>query len=114
AALGDIATTVLACDGSQAVAGTDGLPTLDAICERITNERPTMLHLVCHGMYREAEQETFLFLHQAGSTDLQRPDGHVQRISATQLIARLRTLQAARGLPHLTFLCSCDTAAPEA
>lgn len=114
AALGGIPATVLACDGVRPVAGTDGLPTLDAICERITNERPTLLHVVCHGMYRAAEQETFLFLHQSGEADSNRPDAHVHRVSATQWIARLRTLQAARGLPHLTFLSSCDTAAPEA
>ena len=114
AALGAIPATVLACDGNEPVPGTDGLPTLDAICERITNERPTILHLVCHGMYRAAEQETFLFLHQSGEVDSNRPDAHVHRVSATQWIARLRTLQAARGLPHLTFLSSCDTAAPEA
>ena len=40
----------------------DGLPTLDAICERINAKRFTLLHIVCHGRYARDRQETVLYL----------------------------------------------------
>lgn len=122
-ALGDVPCTVLANDGVDQVESADGLPTLDEICECITKERYSILHVVCHGQFKGAEYEanelkspaeTYLFLRKSGQIDPSRPDDHVHRVSATEFVHRLRMLQGARGLPHLTFLCSCDTASPEA
>ncbi len=123
AALGEIPCTVLASDGVEQAEGADGLPTLDEICERITKERYSILHVVCHGQFKRADYEnnelkspaeTFLFLRKSGPVDPDRPNDHVHRVSATEFVHRMRMLQGARGLPHLTFLCSCETASPEA
>jgi hypothetical protein len=123
AALGDIPATVLACDGIDQVPGSDGLPTMDEICEWITKQRFPILHVVCHGVYKRAQGEageskspgeTYLFLRKSGTPDPNDPSSHVERVSATEFLHRLRMLQGARGLPHLTFLCSCDTANAEA
>ena len=113
-ALGEIGATVLACEGAEGVAGCDGLPTLDEICSRITAERYPILHLVCHGKYFENDGETYLFLRKPA--DAGRPGLHdfVHRVSASELLLRLGMLQSARGLPHLAFLCSCESADPEA
>jgi hypothetical protein len=57
ASLGSIPSDVLA-----AVPGAVGPPTLDALCERITAERYTLLHVVAHGQFKPADGETVLFL----------------------------------------------------
>ena len=43
------------------VEGAIGPPTLDALCERITAESFTMLHLVCHGRFEKKSGETILY-----------------------------------------------------
>ena len=83
-----------------------GPPTLDALAARITAQPYTLLHVVCHGTYAPGTGETLLFL--AGSNN------QVEVVTASRLIERLRTIQGARGLPHLAFLATCDSAAPEA
>ena len=100
-ALDEIQADVLA-----AVEGAAGPPTLDALCERITAERYTLLHIVCHGCYKSDIKETILFL--------AKPDGTVDPVSGTRLLERLARLRGARGLPHFAFLSACESAVPEA
>jgi WD40 repeat protein len=100
-ALGEIPCDVLA-----AVEGAVGPPTLDALCERITAERYTLLHVVCHGRYKRGGEETVLYLADA--------DNQVDPVPGTRLLERLGRLSGVRGLPHLAFLATCESASPEA
>jgi len=97
AALGELPYTVLA-----TVEGAAGPPTLDALCERLTAEPYTLLHVVCHGQFRRGDGETVLYLATA--------DNRVEPVLAGRLIERLGQLQGVRGLPHLAFLSTCDSA----
>jgi hypothetical protein len=101
AALGEIPSEVLGVGE-----GTVGPPTLDALCERITAEAFTLLHLVCHGRFEAGERETILYL--AGA------DGQVQPVTGKRLLERLGMLRGARGLPQFAFLSTCESAVPEA
>lgn len=100
-ALGEIPCDVLAV-GEAAV----GPPTLDALCERITAQSYSLLHVVCHGRFHAESGDTILYLARAG--------GGVEPVKATTLIERLGRLQGARGLPHFAFLCTCESAMAEA
>jgi hypothetical protein len=114
----EIPCKVLASDAGEQLPGADGLPTLSELCRWLTVERFPILHIVCHGKFDEGDEkrpaETFLFLRKSGPIDPAKRDGHVERVPATELIERLRELQGAKTLPHLTFLCSCETASPKA
>jgi hypothetical protein len=101
AALGDIPADVLA-----AVPESAGPPTLDALCERITNQRYTLLHVVGHGQFKRGEGETLLFLADAAN--------QVKPVTGTDLLERFRKLRGARGLPHFLFLSTCESAVAEA
>jgi hypothetical protein len=101
AALGEIQAEVLA-----AVAGAAGPPTLDALCERITAERYTLLHIVCHGSYKPDIGETILYLAKVDNT--------VDPVPGRRLLEQLGRLRGARGLPHFAFLSACESAVPEA
>jgi hypothetical protein len=109
---------VLASDAEEQLPGTDGLPTLGELCRWLTVKRFPLLHIVCHGKYFKGDEmgpaETYLFLHKSGPIDPAKPDDHVERVPAKELIERLGELQGAKTLPHLTFLCSCETASPKA
>ena len=59
-----------------------------------------------HGQFQLAESETILYL--------AKTDNQVDAVSATRLLERLGRLRGAHGLPHFAFLCSCESAAPEA
>jgi hypothetical protein len=100
-ALGKITSDVLA-----TVEGAAGPPTLDALCERITAEHYTLLHLVCHGRYKSDDRETILYLAKADNT--------VDPVSGKRFLERLSKLRGARGLPHFAFLSACESASPEA
>ncbi len=100
-ALGEIPHEVLA-----NVEGADGKPTLNELAQRITSQHYTILHIVAHGWYRDTDGETILYLLDENA--------QVSPTPATRLIERLDLLQGARGLPHLTFLSTCESAAPEA
>lgn len=122
AALGEeIPCHVLASSGASQLPDTDGLPTLDEICRWLARERFAILHLVCHGEFKQWEEpgsdekpksksDTFLYLRKSGAIDSTRKDDHVVRISGTEFLQRLSQCQA---LPHLTFLCSCSSASAE-
>lgn len=118
----DVPTTVNAirnslaeipCDVLASAPGLDSLKlgivgpaTLDALCERLTAERYTLLHVVCHGYYDHRDGETSLFLADTNNK--------VNRIAATTFIRRLRTLGTTNTFPHFTFFATCESAAPEA
>jgi hypothetical protein len=101
AALGEIPSAVL-----RAGDGSVGPPTLDALCERITAQTFTLLHVVCHGRFQPGAGETILYL--AGA------DGQVDPVTGTRLLDRLSKLRGARGLPQLAFLSTCESAVQEA
>jgi WD40 repeat protein/energy-coupling factor transporter ATP-binding protein EcfA2 len=105
AALGEIQADVLA-----AVEGAAGPPTLNSLCEWITEERYTILHIVCHGWYKPPDRkdngETILYLAKADNT--------VDPVPGNRLLERLGRLRGARGLPHFVFLSACESAVPEA
>ena len=93
--------------------GAVGPATLDALCDRITAGHYTMLHLVAHGQYRK-DGETVLFLLDAPDQTAADKPPRVAAVPATELIKRLGRLRGARGLPHLAFLATCESAKPEA
>ena len=100
-ALGPIPSNVLG-----PVENSLGPPTLDAICNALTAERYTLLHVVCHGRSGKADVDPVLYL--AG------PDGTVDKVPATRLLDRLGKLGGSKGLPHFAFLSSCESADPSA
>ena len=99
-ALGDLPCTVLA-----DVPGADGPPTLDMLCDRLGAGGHSLLHLVCHGRYDPGERTTLV---------LSAADGSCDFIDDDTFLSRLGWLAPAGGLPYLTFLCACESAAPEA
>ena len=99
-ALGEVPYTLLATN----VEGANGLPTLNQICERITGESPTLLHIVAHG--RAFDNENLLYL--SSDDDPKRVDP----VSTSRLRDRLASLNSAHGLPHLIFLSTCESASP--
>lgn len=101
-ALGGVACDILACDFPGAV----GPPTLDAICERLTANVYTILHIVAHGGTIARTGETVLYLASEAN--------EVDPVPAGEFIQRLGRLRSGVGLPHLVFLACCETAAPGA
>jgi len=101
-ALGEIPTDVLA-----NIDGAIGLPTLDELCTQLTdrNKQYTLLHFVSHGRLLD-DGETVLYWSKADDT--------VEPVTATRLLDRLRLLRGAKGLPHFIFLCTCESASPDA
>jgi hypothetical protein len=103
-ALGDIASDVLASgEGVEGIPGLLGPATLDALCERITADDYTLLHVVGHGAVAGEDGETRLYLAEA--------DGAVDPVTGTRLLGRLGRLGA---LPRFAFLSACETASATA
>ena len=98
-ALGEIPCDVLA----NNIDGAIGAPSLDQLCEKLTNANPpyTLLHIVCHGSLKDGEN----ILWWADNRN------QVQRVSGEKLLKRLELLGT---LPHLTFLSACESAVPKA
>jgi WD40 repeat protein len=84
-------------------AGASGPPTLAALLERVVAERYTMLHIVCHGAVAP-DGETILFL----------PGDDGSPVTGTVFLERLERIGESHGLPQFCFLCTCDSAAPQA
>ncbi|NMC34731.1 MAG: CHAT domain-containing protein [Veillonellaceae bacterium] len=97
AALGE-----MPCDVLASVADAQGAPNLNTLCERLTAGSYTLLHIVCHGQYRDDETRLYL------------PGDDGRPITATQLIERLNNLHQDRGLPYFAFLMTCESAKPDA
>ncbi|HSH02970.1 MAG TPA: CHAT domain-containing protein [Anaerolineae bacterium] len=81
-------------------------PSINQICAQITAQNYPILHIVAHGWYNQDKDITYLYLLD--------DTGQVKPITADQFISRLANLQGKGGLPHLTFLSTCESAAPEA
>ncbi len=102
--LGEIPFDVLANDIDNAV----GPPTLQELSRQLTNaNKPyTLLHFVCHGKLLN-NGETVLYW----ATE----DNQVLPVTGEELLGELKSIgNHQRGLPHFTFLCSCETADPRA
>ncbi len=99
--LGDIPHDCL-CVAPEAV----GPPTLRALIERLVAGRYTLLHVVCHGLFKKDDGETAILI--AGD------DGRAEPVTAARLIAQLRGIGGARGLPRFVFLATCESADPRA
>ena len=97
-ALGPVPNDILA-----TAPGAAGPPTLAALLERIVAERYTMLHIVCHGAVA-ADGETILFL----------PGDEGSPVTGTVFLERLERIGEGQGLPQFCFLCTCQSAAPQA
>lgn len=76
-----------------------GSPTLDCLCEQLTVQPYTLLHLVAHGAFSQAQTEPIVYLLDEA--------GQVQPVLASNWITRFAPL---RRLPHLVCLSACDTA----
>jgi WD40 repeat protein/energy-coupling factor transporter ATP-binding protein EcfA2 len=84
-----------------------GEPTLSELIRRLSEKTYNLLHIICHGRYEKNEGTTLYF-----KKDSQLKEDSEQKNSFTQaayLIDRLGGLGSDR-LPHLIFLCSCETA----
>ncbi len=104
-ALGEIPCDVLANQVNEAI----GAPTLDQLCEQLTNaQQPyTLLHIVCHGrLMTDDEGDTVLYWATANN--------QVEPVPGKELLKRLRQIGGKNGLPHLTFLSTCESADPRA
>ncbi|MEM9459005.1 MAG: CHAT domain-containing protein [Myxococcota bacterium] len=99
--LGTIPSTVLG-----KAPGAEGPPTLQELSRRLTTERYTLMHWICHGAFSSRTGETAVFLDGA--------DGKTTAVKATTIVERFRELGTTRGLPHFAFLVACDSAKPEA
>lgn len=102
-ALGEIPYEFLA----NNVEGALGPPTLQELSKQLTNApKPyTLLHFVCHGKLIDTG-ETVLYW--------ATPDDQVLPIAAKGLLEELRYVGNQKGLPHFTFLCTCESADPRA
>ena len=100
AALGDLPHDLLA-----SAPGAIGRPTLDELVARITGGSYTLLHVVAHGWYDDSSGETTLYLLD--------DSGQVAPVAASRLVERLEPVEGSLGLPRLTFLATCESAAPE-
>jgi hypothetical protein len=85
------------------VSGAAGPATLDELAQRLTRTTYPLLHVVCHGAFKQAAEDTVLYLSDS--------EQRVKPVRASELVERLRPVAR---LPYLTFLASCDSAAPAA
>jgi hypothetical protein len=101
-ALGRIPCDVLA----NGVEGAIGAPTLNQLCETLSNaQKPyTILHIVCHGRL-SAKEDNNNQLYWA------KADNSLELVSGNKL---LENLHNQKQLPYLTFLSTCESADPRA
>ncbi|BAY91236.1 WD-40 repeat-containing protein [Microchaete diplosiphon NIES-3275] len=96
------------CDVLATVDGAIGKPTIDELCKHLSDrtKQYTMLHFVSHSRVIQDSGETVLYWATA--------ENKVDPVTGTRLIERLRSLSATKGLPHFSFLSTCESASPEA
>jgi hypothetical protein len=102
AGLGPIPSDVLGPTGDAI-----GPPSLDGLCQALTDRRYTLLHIVAHGRFRRDDHEPVVLLQ---GTD----DAGVDPVAASRLVERLARVGGSRGLPRFVFLASCEAADPRA
>ncbi|MFB2920618.1 CHAT domain-containing protein [Aerosakkonema funiforme] len=98
------------CDVLANVKGAIGSPTLNELITTLNNasQKPyTLLHIVCHAFYMKDESPPDTILHWATK------DNKIETVEGKNLIDRLNHLNC-NLIPHLTFLCACDSAMPAA
>ena len=100
AALSDLPHHLLASE-----LGAVGRSTLDELVSRLTGGSYTLLHIVAHGWYDDSSGETTLYLLD--------DSGQIAPVAASRLAERLEGVEGNLGLPRLTFLATCESAAPE-
>jgi WD40 repeat protein len=116
-ALFDVAATVasirsalgnkIPCDVlAHDVEGAIGLPTLNQLCDQLTRQAYTLLHVVCHGQLTKDKTETILYW----TTQ----DNRTEPVPGKLFIDALKQIQGPKGLPHFTFLCTCESASKSA
>lgn len=89
--------------GANAQVLGDGLPaTLPNIIRRLSDERFTVLHVVCHGEYPKGAGGDFRLLLDGGG-------GKVARLPGSHFLREVKGLPAGH-LPYLTFLSACGSA----
>lgn len=92
--------------------GTAGPPTLDTLCERITEGGYGLLHIASHG--RSIDGESVIFLSRSAYTGGRaRPGDQVDPVDTAEFVDRLRNVVGSHGLPRLIFLAGCETAQPD-
>lgn len=84
------------CDVLADVDGALGMPTISNLMAHLTQTTYTFLHIVCHGRQKE---DAILFLSDEGN--------RVAPVAGESLIRKLTDIE---GLPHFTFLCTCESA----
>lgn len=84
-----------------------GPASLDALCWALTDRRYTLLHIVAHGLFRNADGEPAVMLERAQCDE-------VDRVEASRLVGRLARVGGSQGLPRFVFLASCEAADPRA
>ncbi|MEG4871451.1 nSTAND1 domain-containing NTPase, partial [Microcoleus sp. F10-B6] len=105
-ALGDIECKFLANIDDEDVVGP---PTLEELSKQLTDAKKpyTLLHMVCHGaLMKDNQRDTVLFW----ATE----DNQVKTVLGNDLVAELKNIGEQKGLPHLAFLCTCESADPRA
>jgi hypothetical protein len=105
-ALGDIECKFLANIDDDDVVGP---PTLEELSKQLTDAKKpyTLLHMVCHGaLMKDNQRDTVLFW----ATE----DNQVKTVLGNDLVAELKNIGEQKGLPHLAFLCTCESADPRA
>lgn len=106
AALGAIPCDLLASGRDGSLPDALGPASVEALCQQLTVLPYTLVHVVCHGHFDRKSGETSLFL--------ANQNHRLERTEGKSLLMRLGRLRGQRGLPYLTFLATCDSAAPEA
>ncbi len=101
------------CDVLGTVPEAVGPATLNALCEQISGQYYTILHIVGHGKYVKRRGETVLYLAKS-QDEIEEDNKQVDLVFASRFIERLGKLQGAKGLPHFSFLGACESASPEA
>jgi formylglycine-generating enzyme required for sulfatase activity len=105
-ALGSIPFDLLASGRDGGLPNALGPASVEALCQQLTVLPYTLVHVVCHGHFDRKSGETSLFL--------ANQNHQLERTEGKFLLMRLGRLRGQRGLPYLTFLATCDSAASEA
>ncbi|EFO80633.1 hypothetical protein OSCT_1499 [Oscillochloris trichoides DG-6] len=85
----------------QAVSGGTTIPSLNTICDCLSESPCSLLHIICHGRFKKDDGESVLFLENHDGS------GQTEVVTATRFIERLSQVV---NLPYLIFLESCESA----
>ena len=96
----------ISCDVLANTEGTQGAPTLNELIGKLTDPQThyTILHIVCHGKLTP-KGHTILYWATA--------ENQIVRLNVDNFIERLKKLDG-NSIPHFVFLCTCESASPDA